>query len=190
VTKHAAYEYVPTAGDDPDAVYLAIHERMTALESKIATDDRCEVVVFDGPLRGRNDPAGVGYVKTQHVQYLPEPVVPVLGRLADGDRTPVFLVGGRGFTRYSWYLRLPGPRNQPLSGIVRLEIPAIGPACDAVGRAEQVSALLPRFASQPHKEPRAPQNLYPIAGLESQLRRRLGDANLLERSLRLAAAQP
>jgi hypothetical protein len=148
------------------------------------------VVVFDGPLRGRNDPAGVGYVKTQHVLYLPERFVPVLGRLADGDRTPVFLVGGRGFTRYSWYLRLPGPRNQPLSGIVRLEIPAIGPACDAVGRAEQVSALLPRFASQPHKEPRAPQNLYPIAGLESQLRRRLGDANLLERSLRLAAAQP
>ena len=72
-------------------------------------------MVFDGPLRGRNHPAGVGYVKTQQVQYLPEPLVPVLGQLGDGDRTPVMLIGGRGFTRYSWYLRLPGPRNQPLS---------------------------------------------------------------------------
>ena len=51
-----------------------------------------------------------------------------------------------------------------------------------------VSALLLRFASQPHKEPRAPQNLYPIAGLERALRRRLGDAAVVYRALRRAAA--
>jgi hypothetical protein len=51
-----------------------------------------------------------------------------------------------------------------------------------------VSATLPRFASRPHREPRAPQNLYPIAGLEHRLRHLLGDSVLLERSLRLAAA--
>lgn len=190
VTRHTTYLYVPTVADDPDSMYLAIHERMTALESRIATSEACDasnIVVFDGPLRGRNHPSGVGYVKTQHVQYLPEPVVAILGRLDDGQRTPVFLIGGRGFTRYSWYLRLPGPRSQPLSGIVRLEIPGVGTAGAAVARADEVSALLPRFASQPHKEPRAPQNLYPIAGLESQLRRRLGDQLLLDRSLRLAA---
>jgi len=66
--------------------------------------------------------------------------------------------------------------------------PAVGPVVDAVVRAEIVSACLPRFASEPHKEPRAPQNLYPIAGLENQLRHQLGDALLLERSLRVAAA--
>ena len=47
---------------------------------------------------------------------------------------------------------------------------------------------LPRFASEPHKDGRAPQNLYPIAGLEGELRRRLGDPHLLERGLRSASA--
>lgn len=189
VTRHASYEFVPTAHDDPDAIYLAIHERMTALEMTVAGDHGCDLVVFDGPLRGRNDPRGVGYVKTQRVRYLPDEVVPVLGQLGDGERTPVFLLGGS-FTRYSWYLRLPGPRTQPLSGIVRCELPGIGTVADAVARAEVVSACLPRFASESHKEPRAPQNLYPIAGLEQTLRRRLGDPQLLERSLRIAAAAP
>ena len=36
--------------------------------------------------------------------------------------------------------------------------------------------LLTGYASEQHKEPRAPQNLYPIAGLEQELRRRLGDS--------------
>lgn len=188
ITRHATYEYRPTTGDDPNATYVAIHEMMTALELAAAAEHDCDLVVFDGPLRGRTDPTGVGYVKTQRVQYLPDEVVPVLGQLGDGQRTPLMLIGGRGFTRYSWYLRLPGPRNQPLSGIVRLELPAVGPVTDAIGRADAVSKCLPRFASEPHKEPRAPQNLYPIAGLELQLRHKLGDPHLMERALRMAAA--
>jgi hypothetical protein len=47
--------------------------------------------------------------------------------------------------------------------------------------------VLPWFASAPHKDPRAPQNLVPIGGLERELRRRLGDEQLLFRSLRAAA---
>ena len=58
----------------------------------------------------------------------------------------------------------------------------------AVARADRVTATLPRFASQPHNDPRAPQNLHPIAGLERELKRRLGDPLLLERALREAAA--
>jgi hypothetical protein len=53
-----------------------------------------------------------------------------------------------------------------------------------------VAATLPRFASQPHNDPRAPQNLHPIAGLERELKRRLGDPLLLERALRQAAVSP
>ena len=53
-----------------------------------------------------------------------------------------------------------------------------------------LTSILPRFASEPHKEPRAPQNLYPIAGLEHHLRHRLGDPHLLERALRVTAAAP
>ena len=145
--------------------------------------------MFDGPLRGRSDPFGVGYVKTQHVQYLPDEVLPVLGRLGDGERTPLVLIGDRGpWSRWSWYLRLPGPRSHPLSGVVRCELPGTGSAPDAVARADIVSACLPRFASRPHKDARAPQNLTPIAGLEHRLRHLLGDPVLLERSLRVAAA--
>jgi hypothetical protein len=52
------------------------------------------------------------------------------------------------------------------------------------------AATLPAYASTPHKDPRAPQNLFPIAGLERELRRRLGDAALVHRALRLAAHAP
>jgi hypothetical protein len=54
--------------------------------------------------------------------------------------------------------------------------------------ADQTAAVLPRYASEPHKDQRAPQNLYPIGGLERELRRRLGDPALLYRALRVAAA--
>jgi hypothetical protein len=189
VTRHGEYELVPTTSGEPDAVYFAIHQVMTSLELELAAEHGCEQVVFDGPLRGRNDPCGVGYVKTQRVRYLPDEAMRVLTQLGDGERTPLFLLGsGPGQARWSWYLRLPGRRAHPLSGIVRCEVPATGPVTDAVARADTVSATLPRFASAPHKEPRAPQNLYPIAGLEHSLRHRLGDALLLERALRIAAA--
>lgn len=186
-TRHARYEFRPTTGADADAVYLAIHEHMTALEARIAGQPGCELVVFDGPLRGRTDPCSVGYVKTQRVQYLPDELMPVVAALGSGERTPLFLIGGRHFTRWSCYLRLPGPLGQPLAGIVRLELPGHGCAADASDRADLVAATLPRFASAAHKQPRAPQNLYPIAGLEHRLRHLLGDQLVLERGLRRAA---
>ena len=71
--------------------------------------------------------------------------------------------------------------------MVRVECPDVGLG-DAVELAELSQAVLPRFASVEHKDPRAPQNLYPIGGLERLLRRRLGDRLLLERALRTAAA--
>lgn len=188
VTSHATYDLVPCTGDSPEDLYLGVHRRMTALEAEVsATVSDCELVVFDGPLRGRERPDGVGYVKTQHVRYLPEDRQDVLGQLGDGQRSPVFLIGGR-FTRYSWYLRLPGPRVHPLSGVVRCELPGLGPAAEAVVRAAGTCVTLCRFASAPHRESRAPQNLTPIAGLEARLRARLGDPLLLERGLRRAAA--
>ena len=74
------------------------------------------------------------------------------------------------------------------SGAVRVELPGALSIDEAIGRADVVTSLLPRFASAPHKEPRAPQNLTPIAGLEHRLRHLLGDPFVLERALRRAAA--
>ena len=72
---------------------------------------------------------------------------------------------------------------------MRCEANAELPVAAAAAIADRVTAALPRFASQPHKDTRAPQNLYPIGGLERMLRRRLGDAALLHRALRVAAAK-
>ena len=52
----------------------------------------------------------------------------------------------------------------------------------AVGLADRVSASLPAFAGRA-TDPRTPQNLAPVAGLESWLRRRMGDARMIRRSL-------
>ncbi|HEX8630952.1 MAG TPA: hypothetical protein VF755_22580, partial [Catenuloplanes sp.] len=60
---------------------------------------------------------------------------------------------------------------------------------DAVELADLSLVTLPRFASTPYKDPRAPQNLIPIAGLERRLRGLLGDARLLHRALTFAAAR-
>ncbi len=189
LTAHGSYQYFPCAGDATDALYLGIHDEMTRCESRLAGSVEADLVVYDGPLRGRSDHRAVGYVKTQQVQYLPDEVQPVLARLEPGQRTPLFGIGGRGdWGRFSWYLRLPGLRSQPLSGIVRLEMVATGSVDQATERADRVTLALPRFASESHKDPRAPQNLYPIGGLEQRLRHLLGDANVLERALRRAAA--
>ncbi len=58
---------------------------------------------------------------------------------------------------------------------------------EVVELANLSQAVLCRYASVEYKDARAPQNLYPIAGLEKELRRRLGDPRLLYRALRAAA---
>ena len=56
--------------------------------------------------------------------------------------------------------------------------------------AEQlVSAAAGPARSAEYKDARAPQNLHPIAGLERELRRRLGHPGLLYRSLRRASTR-
>jgi hypothetical protein len=71
---------------------------------------------------------------------------------------------------------------------VRLEVDGDQPVPGVVERADLLTALLPLFASEAHKDGRAPQNLYPIGGLERDLRHRLGDREVVVRALRRAAA--
>ena len=74
----------------------------------------------------------------------------------------------------------------PRRGIVR-EASGDLTRAEAADLADHVTATLPRFASQPHNDPRAPQNLHPIAGLERELRHRLGHPAVMDRALRRAA---
>lgn len=147
-----------------------------------------DLLVVDGPLHGRENLArSLGFVKTHRAEYLADPQRAVVGALAAGERTPVFRIDGS-WARYSWYLRLPCPPGSPWAGVVRIECAAALPVEGAVLLAELSQATLPRFASTAYKDSRAPQNLYPIGGLERELRRRLGDPALLYRALRRAAA--
>jgi hypothetical protein len=168
---------------------------LTALEIDISAtardgySDGADLLVVDGPLRNRRQlPRTIGYVKTQQSQYLPAALTPVVTALRPTQRTPVFHTGTV-WPSWSWYLRLPGGSGAPWSGIVRVECsPELAPG-QAIELAYLSGATLPRFASSPYKDPRAPQNLVPIAGLERRLRGMLGDARLLHRALTMSAAR-
>jgi hypothetical protein len=190
-TELAAYPARMAAGSDIDALMLAVHERMTRTEVTIAeaaaADPLVELLVIDGPLRGRQHiPRTIGMIKSHAVAYLPPALHRMVGALAPGQRTPAFTIG-TSFSRHSWYLRLPNAEGAPWAGVVRCECSSdLAPAA-AIALADTTAATLPRFASEPHKDTRAPQNLYPIGGLERELRRRLGDQALLYRALRTVA---
>jgi len=189
VTRSVRYKAKAVAGDDTDALIGAVQQRMGELEIEVATSaEPADLVVVDGPLSGRqNVPGAIGYVKTHRVSYLPELVSDVVRRLEPAERTPLFLTQ-TSWSRYSWYLRLPyGGDAHPWAGVVRCEASADLALDEAIRMADVSAITLPRFASQPHKDPRAPQNLYPIAGLERKLRRMLGDQAFLYRQLRAVA---
>jgi len=177
---------------------VALQSRLAELElvaavkaraglTQLGIADGTDLMVVDGPLRGRqNLPRIVGFIKSHQRSYLPSDMHALVGTLRAGERTPVFLMSTN-WRRHSWYLRLPCPAGAPWAGIVRLECSADIPSTAAAALANISQAVLPRFASTEYKDSRAPQNLYPIAGLERELRRRLGDPRLLYRALREAA---
>ena len=194
VTRHGRYPARRADGPGPDKLSLALQQRLGAAEVQLAMAFRAshagadDLLIVDGPLRGRTHlDRTVGYIKTHHASYLPPHQAAVVGALNTGQRTPVFTMG-TSWRRHSWYLRLPGAPGVPWSGVVRLECSPDLPAAAAARLADLTARLLPPLASTPHKDPRAPQNLVPIGGLERELRRRLGDQQLLYRALRSASS--
>jgi hypothetical protein len=188
-----AYPARLAAGPAFDQLSLALQQRLTSAEVQLAVTYRTEnpdaddLLVIDGPLRGRTHLArAVGYIKTHHASYLPPEQAAVVSALRPGQRTPAFTMG-TSWRRTSWYLQLPHTAGVPWSGVVRLECSADLPLAEVTRLAGLTARLLPPLASVPHKDPRAPQNLVPIGGLEHDLRHRLGDQQVLYRALRAAA---
>lgn len=186
----ARYDPCHVTRGEPSDLVLGIQGQLRTLEVRVATAVARaeELLIVDGPLRGRAHlPNALGYVKTHHTQYLPDRLTAVVVGLHPGQRSPIFRLG-TSWHRYTWYLRLPGPAGAAWAGIVRLEAAAELPITTVVELADMSAVTLPRFASTPYKDPRAPQNLVPIAGLEKRLRALLGDARVLHRTLVRAAA--
>jgi hypothetical protein len=171
------------------AVAQAIDDARRALETDLAAEMARAghpLVVLDGRLSlyPADGAAVVGYTKTLHTRYLPSPEWDLLPRLGPGERTPLFLIRQR-TPLFSWYVRLALPRaaDHPLAGIVRLETVASVSASEAMALASLTAGLLPSFASEPWRDPRAPQNLLPLASLEAALRRELGDRLHVRRAI-------
>ncbi len=190
-TRHGAYQPRPVAAAAPDELVAALQAGMRALEAEVvAAAPPSDLLVVDGPLRDDAlPPSAVGYVKTHRRTYLPPALLAVVGDLDAGERTPLFRTGGR-HARASAYLRLPLGRvaAHAWEGVVRLEVHGGLDTADAIALVDRAASTIPRFTSRPHADPRAPQNLAPVAELERVLRRRLGDPALCFRALAVAAA--
>jgi uncharacterized protein len=177
------------AGVTPADPILGLQNAMRASESQLAQEilagGGAQLVVSDGPLTYFASGPAVGLIKRQARAYLDGERAKVLERLDVGERSPIFKLGEQRLERYSWYLRLARPRpiDGAMAGLVRLEVAAVEGLEGAQRRAELCCQVLPRFAPSPGRDPRAPQNLYPIAALEGRLRHRLGDALLIRRAL-------
>jgi uncharacterized protein len=155
-----------------------------ALAEELAAPER--LVVLDGRLSFVREAAGpvVGAIKSHHRMYLPPDQARVVVALAVGERTPLFAIGE---DRLSWYQRLPGVGCEGWAGILRGEVARAVGVEEARGLADRAAAELPRFAGRAHRDPRAPQNLAPVSGLEARLRHRMGDRRLALRAVRRAA---
>jgi hypothetical protein len=168
-----------------DGLQKAMRETEAGLAERLSAE--ADVVVLDGPLsfltaaaRGRV----VGFVKRLLRNYLDPAAHALLPRLGVGERTPVFLIEGRE-PRYSWYVRIARgrPIESALTGVARLEAPASRGLEEARHLADLSAREMPRFASDPTRDPRAPQNLFPIGGLEARLKHLLGDAGFVRRAI-------
>lgn len=143
------------------------------------------LVIVDGRLGF--PPAGgyaVGLTKTLHRIYPPAPQSNLIAELHPRTRTPIFQISYKD-ALYSWYTRLAEPRpiDHNLAGVVRLETMASIGIEAAVHLADLTTVHLPRFASSPIWDARAPQNLYPFAALEQRLRHELGDHAWVRRAI-------
>ncbi|WP_180903791.1 hypothetical protein [Nonomuraea indica] len=189
-TPYAVYQPSKAADASFEELSLALQRQVTQLEVDLSVRHRSrsdDLLLVDGPLRGRTHLARtVGYVKTHHTAYLPPPQSEVVAALTPGQRTPVFLMG-TSWRRHAWYVRLPVQSSAPWAGVARCEAGADLDPAEAVRLADAVTVALPPLAGVDYKDPRAPQNLVPIGGLEKLLRHHLGDPRLLYRALRTAA---
>lgn len=185
-----AWDVRAGAGGEPrqlaDRVANMRHEMERDVAERWTAPDR--LVVLDGRLTHLRDAGGpvIGAVKSHHVMYLEGPEAAVVTALRVGQRTPLFAIGD---DRFSWYQRLPGVGEAGWAGILRGEVSRAFGLDMARRLADHATVALPRYAGRPHRDPRAPQNMQPIAALESRLRHRLGDRRLAFRAVRQAAGR-
>jgi hypothetical protein len=183
------FEARSVPGSTPLDPIQGLQNAMRAAEARLAeltlARGKAELVVSDGPLTYFAAGPAIGMIKRQSRSYLDPGRAEVLSVLDVGERSPIFKLGEQRLERYSWYLRLAHrrPIDGAMASVVRLEVDAQGGLESARELADLTGAVLPAFAPHSGRDPRAPQNLYPISALEMTLRHRLADAALVRRAL-------
>ncbi len=174
-----------------ESLMTAMRRTENDLARKLSGEER--LVLADGNLTFLGDSSSVvGVIKTIQRMYLAPPQAKILERLQPGERTPLFEFSGssrrKGFEVFTCYLRLMNPRpiEHPFTGLARLEVKAGLGIQKATALLDQAARVVSTLASRAPKDPRAPQNLIPIGGLERRLRHRLGDPRLVRRCIEKA----
>ena len=172
----------------------ALVNEMRRAEAQVAEvlTNADSLVLADGSLKFFGGASSVvGVIKTIHKLYLPPKRTSLLGRLQPGQRTPFFCIESRrkntGYRMLTCYLRLAEaqPIELPFAGLVRLEVnPSQRDDRNVSEVFDQAAVKVRALASRAPKDPRAPQNLIPIGGLERRLRHQLGDAQLVLRGIK------
>ena len=181
------YEVSPAEKTGHAAVFQAIAIRRRDLEHSCVTKalETHPLVIADGrldrPEVSPNQLAGIA--KTLQQLYVKAEQRVLIARLQPCTRTPMFQITDSWGSRFSWFMRLPHTRaiHHSYAGVVRLEVPVAGTLRPPVEVADMLTHNLPRFASKPEHDPRAPQNLLPVGALERHLRHELGDARYIRR---------
>ena len=183
---------------EPSELVRELTNRMLAAEARLVnrlSADCSALTLVDGPLRaGTAGRRVAGYIKRTANWYLGAKERAIFDDLGVGDRTPLFRLSVEGQAkrdRFSWYVRIAdlGPHLHPHASVMRLETWATLPVEQAARLADECARTLPHLAGSPIRDPRAPQNLTPVGGLEGWLRRLLGNRELLRRYIAVALAE-
>lgn len=172
----------------------ALVNEMRRAEAQVAEalSNAESLVLADGSLKFFGGASSVvGVIKTIHKLYLPPKRTSLLGRLTPGQRTPFFCIESKrkntGYRMLTCYLRLAEaqPIELPFAGLVRLEVnPSQRERRNVSEVFDQAAVKVRALASRAPKDPRAPQNLIPVGGLERRLRHQLGDMQLVVRGIK------
>jgi hypothetical protein len=189
-THELAYRPMSCAGNDQNAFMQRLNDLRARLEMSVL--ERLEgsecVRIVDGRLPPIGPSSVIGLIKTPHI--LPfanyDEQFRLLPTLRTGERSPILKRRRSAREFYSWFvcLRAPRPHEFSLSGVIMLEMDTSNAMASVQRAADFTACALPRFASDPMRDLRAPQNLLPVGELERQLRRRLGDPALIQRAIR------
>jgi hypothetical protein len=188
------YQLVETKKSDPASMRSRVTEEMRRLEASLVNELEGGLVIVDGQIyRGEKSYTApervLGYTKTQAAIYLGAEQQALLYELKPYQRTPIFMIPGKAINRpldvFSWYVRLPlKPTATFYTGASLLRIETISPEpYQAIRLADLSVSIFCDMASSPAKDPRAPQNLIPVGGLEQWLGRHLGQGEVARRRI-------